>query len=108
MLNYSYISARYKQLTVQERKRLLRKLFGDNKQSITYFKRVANPGLDKLEVLADCLDVPLDMLRTDSKYMLVPKGSVNEPTRSNKKTANHLTCNTECHYGRIYVTTSTL
>ena len=84
MLNYPLIKARYDQLDITDRKALLRKLFGDNKQSITYFKRIANPGLDKLEILADYLELPIDMLRVNCKYDFSPKGS-NKATRVESK-----------------------
>ena len=74
MLNYELIKAKFEELDIKERKALQIKLFGDNKQGIAYFKRVKNPGLEKLEALADFLGVPIDTLRVNCKYDFSPKG----------------------------------
>lgn len=75
MLDYSFIEERYNTLSQPEKKELLFKLFGDNKQSITYFKRIKDPGMTKLETLADFFNVPLDNLRVEHTDKSTPRNN---------------------------------
>lgn len=69
MLNYQYLDELYKNLPLARKKELLHLLFGDAKQSLAYFNRVKDTSLSKLEVIADFFNIPVDALRTDSKYV---------------------------------------
>lgn len=79
MLNFPLIKDRFYQLSPTERQLLLSKLFGNARQGISYFSKVANPGLNKLEVLADFYGVPIDMLRTNCKFLFFPANITQEP-----------------------------
>lgn len=65
MFDYEYVNSLFKELRIEKRRELLIGLFGDTKQSITYFKRVKEPGMTKLETLADFFNIPLDNLRVE-------------------------------------------
>lgn len=72
MLDINYIDYLFAELPIEKKRELLKKLFGEAKQSMNYFKKVKDPGLSKLEVLADYHDLPIDSLRLDSKLRRMP------------------------------------
>lgn len=72
MLDINYIDYLFTELPIEKKRELLKKLFGEAKQSMNYFKKVKDPGLSKLEILADFHDLPIDSLRLDSKLRRMP------------------------------------
>ncbi len=72
MLDINYIDYLFAELPIEKKRELLKKLFGEAKQSMNYFKKVKDPGLSKLEILADFHDLPIDSLRLDSKLRRMP------------------------------------
>lgn len=72
MLDVDYIEYMFKSLPSDKRKELQIKLFGDTKQTMNYFRKVKDPGLSKLEILADSFGMPIDSLRVDSKFRHSP------------------------------------
>lgn len=72
MLDINYIDYLFAELPIEKKRELLKKLFGEAKQSMNYFKKVKDPGLSKLEILADYHDLPIDSLRLDSKLRRMP------------------------------------
>lgn len=68
MINYGIVETLYKKLTPESKKSLLRKIFGDSNQSLAYFKRTKDTTFSKVEILADCLNVPVDALRQKPRY----------------------------------------
>lgn len=72
MLDTEYIDRLFKELPVERKRELQIKLFGDTKQSMNYFRKIKDPGLSKLEILADFFDLPIDSLRLNSKFRRNP------------------------------------
>lgn len=71
-LNHDLLDSLYRSLSAERKKKLLKDLFGEGRQSLAYFRRTKDTSLSKVAYMARFFNMPIDALMADTPYVYDP------------------------------------